>query len=145
MNPWAPWLAASPDRKVYDPSRDPPFGLLEIKCPTCKTPREAECLVEDAGKLRLKGQHNYFRQILFQLAVTGLPWCDFYVWCTDGMHYETIYFQEHISKWQEMKDKILEVEEVRAIYIIVVQSIRETSRPISVNLIIFLANIMCSR
>uniref|UniRef100_A0A8W8JLC4 YqaJ viral recombinase domain-containing protein n=1 Tax=Magallana gigas TaxID=29159 RepID=A0A8W8JLC4_MAGGI len=29
----APWLAASPDRKVYQPSMNPPSGSLEIKCP----------------------------------------------------------------------------------------------------------------
>lgn len=27
------WIAASPDRKEYDPTRQPPYGLLEIKCP----------------------------------------------------------------------------------------------------------------
>ncbi|XP_063426804.1 uncharacterized protein LOC134710375 [Mytilus trossulus] len=33
VSPYSPWLAASPDRKVYHPSRIPQFGLLEIKCP----------------------------------------------------------------------------------------------------------------
>ena len=28
-----PWLAASPDRKVYNPEMYTEFGLLEIKCP----------------------------------------------------------------------------------------------------------------
>jgi hypothetical protein len=32
LNIEAPWLAASPDRKVYDPGRAPPLGLLEAKC-----------------------------------------------------------------------------------------------------------------
>lgn len=31
--PTSPWLGASPDRIVYDPSEDPPFGLIEVKCP----------------------------------------------------------------------------------------------------------------
>ena len=33
VNPYSHWIAATPDRKVYCPARDPPFGLLEIKCP----------------------------------------------------------------------------------------------------------------
>ncbi|KAK3106870.1 hypothetical protein FSP39_001733 [Pinctada imbricata] len=33
VSPKAPWLAASPDRKVYCPSLSPKHGLLEIKCP----------------------------------------------------------------------------------------------------------------
>ena len=28
VNFWSPWLAASPDRRVYKPERYPPFGLL---------------------------------------------------------------------------------------------------------------------
>lgn len=28
-----PWLGTSPDGIVYDPSPDPPYGLLEVKCP----------------------------------------------------------------------------------------------------------------
>ena len=31
---WSPWLAASTDRKVYNPTKLPPFGLLEVKCPS---------------------------------------------------------------------------------------------------------------
>ena len=33
INPSCPHLAASPDRRVYDPSGTNPWGLLEIKCP----------------------------------------------------------------------------------------------------------------
>ena len=32
VNPWASWLAASPDRKGYLPNRQPRFGILEVKC-----------------------------------------------------------------------------------------------------------------
>ena len=35
------------------------------------------------------------------MAVTGLKWCDFYVWCRNDDHSETIYFDEGIG--QEMK------------------------------------------
>jgi len=41
VNFWAPWIAGSPDRKVYKPTRDPAFGLLEIKCPNVSSVLEA--------------------------------------------------------------------------------------------------------
>ena len=33
ISPFSPWIAANLDQKVYCPERDPPYGLLEIKCP----------------------------------------------------------------------------------------------------------------
>lgn len=33
ISSWSPWIAATPDRKVFCPSLNPPHGLLEIKCP----------------------------------------------------------------------------------------------------------------
>ena len=38
-----------------------------------------------------------------QLAVTGLDWCDFFVWWETGDYLETIYFND--EKWTEMKNK----------------------------------------
>lgn len=105
----APWLAASPDKKVYDPTKEDPFGLLEIKCPECATVSQHECLKEnEEGRLQLKRNHNYFYQILCQLAVTGMPWCDFFMWCSkdNSSHCETIYFAEYSDMWQDAKDKV---------------------------------------
>jgi hypothetical protein len=34
VSQWSSWIAASPDRKAYNTDRNPPFGLLESKCPT---------------------------------------------------------------------------------------------------------------
>lgn len=36
VNPSLPYLAASPDGKIFDPLSDNCFGLLEIKCPLAK-------------------------------------------------------------------------------------------------------------
>ncbi|KAL4226823.1 hypothetical protein ACF0H5_014801 [Mactra antiquata] len=36
VNFWSPWLAATPDREVYNPVMDPKFGPLEIKSSSVK-------------------------------------------------------------------------------------------------------------
>ena len=105
----APWLAASPDRKVYDPSKPFPYGLLEIKCPEDETVSGADWIQQDqAGQLSLKQNHNYFYQVLAQMAVTGLPWCDFFTWChkDNSHHLETVVFNDFKDKWEEAKDKV---------------------------------------
>ena len=104
------YLGASPDGQVYDPSSAHTHGLLEINCPAAAfakdlTPEEA-CedpsffceLVEQ--KVCLKDTHRYFTQVQGQLAVTGLPWCDFVVWTGPGrMSCERIFFDEAL--WKE--------------------------------------------
>ena len=105
VNPWAPWLAASPDIKVYFPERFPAFGLLEIKCPQVSSILETTYLAKDeTGSLKLKRNHNYYFQVLAQLAVTGLDWCDFFVWCQNDHHLETIYLNRDL--WDDVKMKI---------------------------------------
>ncbi|XP_045178965.2 uncharacterized protein LOC123538734 [Mercenaria mercenaria] len=105
VNFWAPWIAATPDRKVYNPTRNPPFGLLEIKCPLVSSILEASCLKRNTdGKLKLKRNHDYYYQVLTQLAVVGLEWCDLFVWCENDYFTETIYFNQDI--WKNVKDKV---------------------------------------
>ena len=105
VNFWCRWLAASPDRKVYNPQRFPAHGLLEIKCPQVSSVLEAKYLVKTAtGQLELRRTRPYYFQILMQLAVTGLEWCDFFVWCKNDFHVETVYFNEDV--WQQVKDKV---------------------------------------
>ena len=110
LHPVYEYLGASPDGQVYDPSSAHTHGLLEIKCPAAAfakdlTPEEA-CedpsffceLVEQ--KVCLKDTHRYFTQVQGQLAVTGLPWCDFVVWTGPGrMSCERIFFDEAL--WKE--------------------------------------------
>lgn len=105
VNFWCPWLAASPDRKLYNPDMFPEFGLLEIKCPQVSSVLECKYLSKDQdGFLKLKRNHAYYYQVLTQLAVTGLEWCDFFVWCAYDHHLETIYFNEDV--WQQVKHKV---------------------------------------
>ena len=105
VNYWSPWLAATPDRKVYNPNMTPKFGLLEIKCPQVSSVLEANYLYKDeTSQLKLKRNHSYYYQILTQLAVSGLQWCDFFVWCQSDYHRETIYFNSEI--WKTVKEKV---------------------------------------
>lgn len=82
----------------------PPYGLLEIKCPVKPL---AECLYlkkNGDGNLCLKKNHNYYHQVIMQLAVTGLKWCHFFVWKSDEHHLETIEFDD--DEWGVMKTKL---------------------------------------
>lgn len=103
ISPWSPWLAATPDRKVFCPSLDPPHGLLEIKCPVNSL---ADCvyLSKDENGYHLKETHKYFHQIMTQLGVTGLKWCHFFVWTPEESHLKLLRFDADI--WQEMKEKM---------------------------------------
>ena len=70
-----PWLAASPDGLVYDPSFDPPQGLVELKNPYAtrdKTVEEAAaggksfCLkIDKGGKLYLPKSHSTWFLIIY--------------------------------------------------------------------------------
>ena len=123
----SPWIAASPDRKVYNPNRTPHFGLAEFKCSTkddlsdvdyltevimIETDDQGNAVIDPAGyaattqEIVLDREHNHYFQVLTQLAVTGLEWCDFFVWCpsTEVFHLETIWFDQ--QKWQEVKNKL---------------------------------------
>ena len=77
-----PFLRASPDAVIYDPSDAESFGLGEVKCPySCRNllPSEASSqtnfcslMVLDANsqpKLQLKS-HSYYSQIQAQLAIS---------------------------------------------------------------------------
>ena len=59
--PSFPFIGATPDGKVYDPSENPPYGLLEIKCPFSK---RKDTLVQASGDgtFYLEGRENSFYQ-----------------------------------------------------------------------------------
>lgn len=90
VNPSHPYLGATPDGKVFDPTSASPFGLLEIKCPyTWRNHTvEAACndvnfpcsMVDGVPKLRTDDKQGYYAQIQGQLALSGLPWCDFVIY-----------------------------------------------------------------
>lgn len=107
VNPNAPHLGASPDRRVVDQSEDSPYGLLEIKCPDKNTCADCPYLIrhaDDDGDLALKVDHEYQFQILGQMGVTGANWCDFFVMSHNDFHLERLHFDA--KKWEEVKCKL---------------------------------------
>ena len=95
-----PWLAASPDGLVQDPT-EPNVGLLELKNPHSKrnmTLSEAcnssFCLKKeekDTITYTLKIQHDYYFQVQCQLYCSEKEWCDFVVRTERDMHVQRIY------------------------------------------------------
>ena len=105
-----PFLGASPDSYVYDPSRQHHYGLAEVKCPykykdvlveeACEnTDFFAELVKTSTGShVGLKHSHPYYSQVQGQLAITGRQWCDFVIYTTKGISVDTIQFNEDFWK-----------------------------------------------
>ena len=98
MNPSILLLGASPDYKVYDPSEPiSPYGLLEIKCPSCDSVYDVKFLKHfEDGTLSINRNGEHFIQIMGQLGLSGLKWCDYLVWCENDFHLERIYFSDNL-------------------------------------------------
>ena len=100
-----PWLAATPDGIVVDPSEQASQeGLLEIKNPHSKrnmTLSEAcssgssfflkEANKENETSYSLKRKHDYFYQVQCQMYCVDKEWCDFVVRTEKSIHIERIY------------------------------------------------------
>lgn len=98
VHPDAPWLGASPDGIVFDPSEQPQFGLVEIKCPNVKSYVDTSYLRVINGTLQLKPSHAYYFQVQGQILVTGMSWCDFVVSAEEDMFIQRIYRDEDVMK-----------------------------------------------
>lgn len=112
INPCCPYIGASPDGKVIDRSSYEHFGLLEIKCPykyRNNTPEEVAgnadfCLEVRNGELHLKKEHAYYYQVIGQMAVAGIAWCDFVVFTNKGLFVERIDFDHTV--WATIVPKL---------------------------------------
>ena len=101
-----PFLGASPDAAVYDPSELQPFGFAEVKCPYKHkdiTPKEAcadstfccEVIQHDGEeRLKLKEGHPYYSQVQGQMAIGRRTWNDFIIYTTKGIAVERIRFNQ---------------------------------------------------
>lgn len=96
-----PFLGASPDAAVHDPTEADQFGVVEIKCPySCRqvTPAEAClypkfcCALDAKGIPTLRREHIYYAQIQGQMGVTKRKWCDFVIYTEKGINIERIKF-----------------------------------------------------
>ena len=102
VNPNAPHLGTSPDRRVKDGTS---FGLLEIKCPSKSSCQDCPYLQKQSdGSQRLKETHAYYYQIIGQLGLTGMPWCDFFVMCEEDYNLQRIHFD--VEKWCNIKNNL---------------------------------------
>ena len=105
-----PFLGASPDGAVFDPSNAlQPFGFLEVKCPYSArmiSPTDA-CAVsgfcctfdQHTRQLQLKERHAYYAQVQGQMAIGGRPWCDFVIFTSKGLSIQRVQFDERY--WKE--------------------------------------------
>ena len=82
-----PHLGCSPDRRVYDPSANPPWVLFEIKC-SMNEVKDVEYLQKypTTGAYSLKRNHKHY-QLIGCLGLTGEVWSEFFVQCKKEFHY----------------------------------------------------------
>ena len=113
VHPYYPYLGASPDGAVYDPSSSQqPFGFLEVKCPysirqmspveACSAPGFFCTLDRLTCQPKLKENHAYFAQVQGQMGLGEHLWCDFVVYTEKGISIQRIPFDE--TYW---KNKLL--------------------------------------
>ena len=106
INTAYPFLGASPDGAVHDPSNvQQPFGFLEVKCPCSLSNKSVQeacstssffCEMDDStGQIKLKESHQYYAQVQGQMGVGGRPWCDFVVYTKKDISVQRITFDEN--------------------------------------------------
>ena len=98
------YLGASPDGIVVDEAGHN-IKLVEVKCPfsardktikqACAESKSFCCDIVD-GKCQLKIDHDYYFQIMGQMAITGIHSCDFVVWTTKDLFVQTIDFDSDL-------------------------------------------------
>ena len=111
-----PWLAASPDGLVTDPTENPPQGIVEFKNPysvrnntiyEATSSKKGFCLKVDdeTGELSLKTNHEYFYQVQSTMYCTQRQWCDIVIRAKD-IYIERVYYQKEF--WISIIPKLKE-------------------------------------
>ena len=111
VNPSFPWLGASPDGLVKDPS-EKSIGLLEIKCPFTHRFSTVEETCSDTsffatitdGQVTLKEDHKHYFQIQGQMALSKVPWCDLVIYTHQNFLIQRLQFNE--DHWNDMQPKL---------------------------------------
>jgi hypothetical protein len=107
IHPDTPWLGASPDGLVYDPSEPCPFGLIEMKCPNVKSYVDCPYLKMTSGKLSLKKTHAYYWQVQGQMLITGMNWCDFVISTEEDMLIERVFRDSEVLEVMRESRQVL--------------------------------------
>ena len=111
VNPSFPWLGASPDGLVKDPS-EKSVGLLEIKCPFTHRFSTVEEACSDTsffatitdGQVTLKEDHKHYFQIRGQIALSRVPWCDLVIYTHQNFLIQRLQFNE--DHWNDIQPKL---------------------------------------
>lgn len=93
-NPSVPYLGCSPDRRVFDDTENPPWGLLEIKCSMSDRLNNVKYLKfnRNTGTYSLKKNHAHYYQVMGCLGLTGSAWGDFFFLLQTGIsHREDLF------------------------------------------------------
>ena len=98
------YLGASPDGVVVDEAGHS-IKVVEVKCPlsardktvkqACAESKSFCCGIID-DKCQLKIDHEYYFQIMGQMATTGVHTCDFVIWTTKDLFVQTINFDSDL-------------------------------------------------
>lgn len=111
-----PYIAASPDARVNDPTHVPSDGLAEYKNPysarkksldeACKTKTFFLQRKEQNGEVKyiLKRRHDYYFQVQCQLYCENREWCDFVVRTEKDISIERI--PRDRKWWEEQLQKL---------------------------------------
>ena len=129
-----PFLGASPDGTIYDPTHPDPYGFLEVKCPyshrdhtpevACSDPLFCCELRGDSKVVSLKRGHKYYCQIQGQMAIGSRSWCDFVVYTSKGINIERIAFDalfwndELLPKLKDFYDNCMAPEIISPVHMI---------------------------
>ena len=111
-------IGASPDGIVYTPLCLIPH-ILEIKCLFDKTPLPRSilqiakdrgsrfyCSIDQAGELQLKKTHNYYYQVLGEMATTGLLTADFVIYHPRTEEIKVIRVLYDDDDWKQLRMKL---------------------------------------
>ena len=105
VNSQVPWLGASPDCLLYDPTECKPYGIGEVKCPFSKKEMtiDSACddptfFLENKSKPTLKRNHNCFYQIQGLMATCNVEWAELIVYTEKDIVSEQCYQQSNVTK-----------------------------------------------
>ena len=106
INPSLPHLGCSRDRRVYDATENPSWGLLEIKCSMSDYLSYLKYLKvnERSGTYSLRKTHAYYYQAMGCIGLTGSAREDVFVYCRKEFHSERIYYDA--DNFSEMLEKL---------------------------------------